>query len=221
MLRENHRSGYATSVPFADMFNMQSAESQTALNKLAEMPHGSHVILAEMWARDRFDKQGVLQDPDTVYAQLEEFALHIKSMNKALIVTTDVPLYGHSPSDIAARVRIIAPRQMGVVWETQRQSETRYDDAQGKINCKLHEACRKTGAVLVSLHLAFKRGDHYITDVEQDAHLVQLYKDSDHLSQAGSHLVAQFIMPYLFSEAIGAQRLERPFPQSDRSADPQ
>ena len=52
---------------------------------------------------------------------------------------------------------------MNIVLDSYQQSDFEYDREQGEINSKLEGICKKTGAVLIPLHLAFKQDDdHYI-----------------------------------------------------------
>jgi hypothetical protein len=134
------------------------------------------------------------------YAQLEEFALHIKSKGKTLLIVEDVPNHKFPPNEIAARIKIISPRKMEPEWKSFSQSEEEYGHMQNGINARLEEICKKTGAVPIPLHLAFEENGEYITFGKQDGKPVPLYGDADHLSRAGSLRAAKFIMSYLSLE---------------------
>jgi hypothetical protein len=193
LLRESHRAGYYINCNASDMFDMRSKESQTALKTLAALPRVSRVILAERWANGHPSRlHGETRD-----ARLEEFARYIRSMGKTLLLVMDVPSYPYVCSDIAARTRIISPRQMRPILDSYQQSNAEYDRVQGKINCELEEISKKSGAVLIPLYLAFKQDDHYVSMEERGGRTVFLYSDTDHLSAAGSLRAARFIMPYL------------------------
>ena len=197
LLRDKNIAGYVIIRAGTPLFNMQLAESQAALRKLDELPQASMVILSEQWLR--YDKIG--DDPkkaESVYVQLEEFAHCIKSNGKTLFIVEDVPNYKWPPNEIAARMEIIPPRKMEPEWERFQQSEEEYTRLQKIINARLEAICRKTGAVLIPLHLALKENGNYIAFAEQGEKTVPLYSDGDHLSRAGSLRAAQFIMPYLF-----------------------
>jgi hypothetical protein len=115
-------------------------------------------------------------------------------MGKTLFILTDVPARDYSPCEMAARTQIITPRHMQAGWEDGRQSELEFEKRNGLINHDLEAVCRRTGAVLVPLHLAFKQSKYYIAF--DGGHY--FYKDSNHLSLDGSWRAARFVAPYLF-----------------------
>ena len=195
LLREKNRAGYAINRSGADMFNLQRAESQYALKKLASMPHVSCVILAEKWSIHH-GRQNQL-----MYARVEEFAVQVKAMGKTVVIVTDVPQYDCRFCDIAARTKIIAPRQLKPEWKNQQQTKTEYDRRQGEFNLQLEEICRRTGALFVPMHMALAQDDRYVYFDEQDGTIISLYKDEHHLSRAGSLRAANFILPLIFTRA--------------------
>ncbi|MGO9111983.1 MAG: acyltransferase family protein [Thermoguttaceae bacterium] len=200
LLREKGIAGYAIICLDNDMFDLTLPKSDAALRKLSELQSVSHVILAEMWAREYFRKRGKAQDYGVMFARLEEFALHLRSMGKTLAISTDIPYYRYVLTDIEARRRIFMPRSTEIILDSQQQSDVDYDREQGKINITLVEICKKTGAVLIPLHLAFKQDDHYVCFEARGTGTMPLYRDADHLSMAGSLRAARFIMPYLHPE---------------------
>ena len=136
-----------------------------------------------------------------MYASLEKFALHLKSMKRRLLIATDIPRYTRAPADIEARARIVMPRQASVLVESEQQSAVEYDRVQREINVGLQYICKKTGAVLIPLHLAFKQDDHYVSYEIQRGKTVPLYRDKSHLTTAGSLHASRFVMPFLYPTA--------------------
>ncbi len=195
-LREKGLAGYAVSCPGTDMFDATCPESQSALRKLSDLPRVKHVVLSESWDRGP-QRDDNLRRLDARYAQLEAFAATVKSMGKTLFILTDVPHYPFSENEIRARARIVAPRSLEVVLNSRQQPAVEYDRVQGPINAKLAEICRKTGAVLIPLHLAFKQDDRYVCVEDKGGEIISLYRDTDHLSPAGSLRAAGFLMSYL------------------------
>jgi peptidoglycan/LPS O-acetylase OafA/YrhL len=207
LLQEKSMAGYDGSHSDADAYDLRLPDTQSALSKLSELSSVSHVILAQMWAREYFRKRGRYQDYEIMFAQFEEFALHIKSLRKTLLIATDIPYYPYPPAETEARSRIITPRQVNIILESRQQSEVEYDRVQREINSRLEVICKKTGAVLIPLHLAFKQDDHYVPFEEQGGKTVPLYSDTDHLTRAGSLRAARFIMPYFFPKRTENNRL--------------
>ena len=208
LLRKNHISGYAISCPNADMFNLKISESKEALKKLAESPQVSTVIIFEMWLL-HYNNLNKYKDRESMYVKIEEFAIKIKSMGKKLFIATDVPGYPCNLNEIYAHMKIISPRHIDPEWES-KQSEAKYNRMQGEIiNNKLNEICKRTGAILIPLHLAFKEDNCYIYFEQKDNKTIPLYKDKNHLSLPGSLRAAQFVEPYLFSELTGEPQKDR------------
>jgi peptidoglycan/LPS O-acetylase OafA/YrhL len=210
VLRERKMSGYAISCAGTDMFDMRLPESRSALEKLSGLPSATHVILAQMWRRS-LDSEDQAQPTDARLVRLEEFSACIKSMGKILLITTDIPHYRCALADIEARTRIIAPRDWKIVLDSRQQSDSEYGRLQGGINGRLEAICKKTGAVLIPLHLAFKEGDRYGCFKERrGGDIIPLYRDRDHLSMAGSIIAARFLPGYLpesrRAESPSAQR---------------
>ena len=190
-LREENRSGYVINRAATTIFNLQSPDCQNTLAELAQHPHASTVLLVQFW--------GNYDIPQT-YARLEKFAAHLTAMGKTLFIATDIPIRKQAPNDIAARQRIIPPRKMEPEWHDGVQSEATHELLQGKINRKLADVGKKTGAVLVPLHLALKQGELYLAFDEQNGKTISLYQDRHHLSPDGSLRAARFIIPYIFPE---------------------
>ena len=206
VLRENGRGGYAINRSNTNMFNVQSPDCQYVLNELAKRPSITKVVLASCWkghaSRSRSANAPSLQ------AQIKEFAACVKAMGKTLYVLTDVPFRDYSPCEMAARTKIIPPRQMYSHWQDGIQAETELEQKQGEINRNLARACQKTGAMLIPLHHAFKRDNHYIAFDKQNDKTIIFYRDTDHLSKAGSLSAARFIFPYLFPETVHLNQLQ-------------
>lgn len=198
-LRKNNLSGYSISCSAKDMFDMQLPETQAVLKKIDEMPYITSVILVQRWLLHDWSnstKVGLL------LSQLEKFNNHLKTKGKTLFILTDVPNFNYTLNDIAARLQIVRARKMIPEWETFRQSEEAYAARQdGPINMRLQEMCKQIKAVLVPLHLSLKEGDGFLFFSKPNNKIVPLYRDADHLSQAGSLRAAQFIMPYIFPKA--------------------
>jgi peptidoglycan/LPS O-acetylase OafA/YrhL len=199
VLREKNLAGYAVSCSSTAMFNMKLPAVQAALGKLDEFPQMSTVILAEQWLRydKKKDESGHTELWDV---QLEEFAQYIKSRGKTLLIVEDIPNHKYALNDIAARMEIIPSRKMEPEWQSFRQTDDEYSRTGGRVNTRLEEICRKTGAIPVPLYLAFKEDGNYVYFDKQNGKVVPLYRDDDHLSQAGSLRAAQFILPYLSEE---------------------
>jgi len=196
VLRNKGLSGYCISKSNETMFNLKSPATQAVLKTLRDGPQVSTVILAERWLRyvDRLD------DPsgtELMYDQLEEFAFYIKSKGVMLLIVEDIPNYKTSLNEIVARIKIIPPRKMTHEWECLQQSESEYNLMQGGINARLDEICRKSGAVSIPLRLAFRENGQYNYFTMKDNLPVPLYKESNHLSLAGSLQAAEFIASYL------------------------
>jgi len=211
LLRERGIAGYAVSRSSTDMFDLRFPDAQTALRKISEFPRVSHVILTQMWQCSWYPEEP-RKPTASRYAQLEEFSVHLKSMGKTLLITADIPQYHYPPADIAARIKIITPRHMNIAFDSQEQSDVEYDREQCEINSRLEDICKKTGAVFIPLHLAFKQGNHYVSSEIKGGETMPLYRDTDHLSMAGSIRAARFIVPYLVPRASppGRQRLAIP-----------
>lgn len=199
-LREKSRAGYVINRSNTFMFNIQSPETQYVLGELAKRPDVSQVVLASRWMNHSSHDPRQATTGLTWDLQVEEFARLVKSTGKAVFIVTDVPWYGYAPCDIAARMKIIAPRNLEPGWNNFQQSEATYQRMQGEVNRKLERVCNKTGAVFVPLHLALKQGDHYIAFDNKHSPAVPLYKDFDHLSLGGSRRAAQFIGHFLNQE---------------------
>jgi len=197
VLQERSIAGYCMDYGAGDTDVLKQSEIQLALDKLADLPHVSHVIIANMWARRRFQKQGHRQDHEAAYYRIEKFAIAIKGMNKIPVIVTDVPCYPYPPADMLARTQIIAPRQMSVVLDSYQQTETEYDRVNGELNGKLESICVRTGGLFLPLHLAFKEGDHFVSVETHGGKNVPLYRDTDHLTAAGSVRAARFIALHL------------------------
>jgi peptidoglycan/LPS O-acetylase OafA/YrhL len=200
ILKKNNLAGYAISCSGTDMFNLNLSESQAALKKLAELHQVKWVILAEMWSRSLAVQN---QSQEFVYERLIEYATQVKAMNKTLYIVTDIASYPYVAQEIEVKSRIVGlPRGRDILLKSRQQSQVDYDQKQGEINRKLEEVCNKTGAVLIPLHLALKLNDSYISCEVKDGRYVPLYRDTNHLSMEGSMRAAQFIMSYLFPDAV-------------------
>lgn len=113
-------------------------------------------------------------------------------------IVADIPGYDYerAPSDMAARMKIIPPRQRDPAWGYHGQAQAEYERVQGDINRVLENICRKTGAVFVPAHLALKEGAGYISFVTRPDGAIPLYSDANHLTRAGSLRVARFILTF-------------------------
>ena len=199
-LRENNIAAYAIVRSSTDMFNLNLAESQDVLIKLAEQPHVSQIILVEMWMRSGSVKKQD-QSQDLFYFQLTKFATRIQSLNKTLFIVSDIACNSYVDLNVEPKMRIVgAPRRSEIIVNSRLQSQDEYARMQGEINRKLEEICKKTGAIFIPLHLAFKQGNGYIFFDEKRGVPVPLYRDYSHLSREGSLRAARFIMPYLVPE---------------------
>ena len=130
----------------------------------------------------------------------------VNAMGKRLFIITDIPHYRYVFTDIAARRTIVGPREPKIVFDSRQQSGLEYDRVQGDINSRLERICKKTGAEFLPLHLAFKQDDHYVCFEAEGGGAMPLYRDTDHLSMAGSLRAARFIVPYLIRTAPNAVR---------------
>lgn len=198
VLEEKGMAAYITSLGGAELFDMNKAPAQAALKRLQDFPRVETVILAQMWsAHTKSGDPGSEEVSQAMYRRLEEFVFHIKSMEKKIVILTDTPCYKHSPNDIIARTKIITPRDKNIEKEYRGQSDVEYTLSQGEINFRLEEVCRKTGAILIPLHMAFKAPGCYVAFEEAGLKDIPLYSDASHLSYAGSLRAAQFIMTHL------------------------
>jgi hypothetical protein len=196
-LRERRQGGVVVSQSSTNMYIFSNAQARAALSELKRHPSISKVLITQFWSNSNPAGVGYVE-PRIMCEQLEEFALHLRSLGKTLYVLTDVPIFSRGPSgDELSRVPILAPRRMEPGWDGL-QSEAQFTREQGKVNERLEAICRKTGAVLVPMHLAFKQGDHYAAYEKKNGNIVPLYRDGQHLSPPGSVLAARFVMPYLF-----------------------
>ncbi len=84
--------------------------------------------------------------------------------------------------------------------DNHQQPDEEYERMQGGINRNLEDVCKKTGAILIPLHLVLKQGDMYMFFDVQDEKHIPLYRDANHPSTEGSLRAAQFILPYVFPE---------------------
>lgn len=200
LLRQKNLAGYSICRSATHMFDLQLPESQLALNKLRELKQVSSVILAERWLREKLNESA---NYERTYVKLEEYARHLGDNKIQLFILTDIPNYDYPLNEIVARMQIIKPRHMETEWVQLQQSEMEYNRVQGEgINTRLKEICQRTGALLIPLHLSLKDNNHYIVFDRQNGKIVPLYRDTDHLSQAGSLRAAQFMMPYLFPDTV-------------------
>jgi hypothetical protein len=193
VLRESNRGGYVINRGATEMFDLRTGESKYAVEWLASQTNLSTVVLAQRWR---------LYNNPQMFLRLIEFAHRIEAMGKTLYLVADVPSYNvkRAPSDIAARVRIIPPRQGNSEVKQLRQSESEYNRVEAEINRHLDEVCRKTGASLIPLNLAFKQDDRYIAFAQQNGKTIPLYCDYNHVSPDGSVRAARFLVPYLFPQ---------------------
>jgi hypothetical protein len=199
MLTANRLAGYTVSSSGSRLFDLRTSKTKAALKQLDEMPEVSYVILAQRWSLYS-DALGNDENGGTVFEDLQAFAVCIKTKGKQLFILTDVPNYNYSPVDIVARRQIIAPRILNPEWQDWKQSEGEYMQKQDNvINRRLAEICKVTGAVFIPLHLALKENGDYIIFDKVNGSTVALYRNADHLSQAGALRAAQFIMPYVFA----------------------
>ena len=182
------------------MFDLHRPDSAYALAILAAHPETTQVLLAQNWG-------GYFHKPRPKYTpsddeKLIQFANRIHAMHKALFIIADIPQYDFSPSDMAARTMLIAPRHMGDGWSDGRQSAVDYDNRLGEINRHLRDICGTTGAVFVPLQLAFKNGNDYVSLTPHAEQLVSLYRDNGHLNKLGSLTAADFLLTYLLPHPV-------------------
>ena len=195
LLKEKSVSGYTMGYSGKAVYDMRRPEAQAVLKKVAELPQGSAVLLAQCWLHHTTNEEHM-------FAQLEQFSRQIQSAGKRLFIVTDVPNYKYSPSEIAARLEIIKPRRVEPEWMSLSQSEEAYNSMQGEINKRLEQICNMTGAMLIPAHLALKEKNAYIAFDKQGNQSVPLYRDGDHLFPTGSLRISKYIMPYLFPKPI-------------------
>lgn len=197
-LRNSGHSGWAVNRSATPMFDLRTSECQTAIGELKAHPKIKKIILAQFWTAWQYSGQGTNL---TIYDQLEKFALYIKDLNKTLFIATDNPVYefGFSPGDIAAKMKIIEPRQMENKWNGI-QSFEEYNKRQGLVNERLAKLCLKTGAILIPLHIGLQKDNAYPAFVDKGGKLFPIYRDYSHLSPYGSVLAAQYVLPYLFQD---------------------
>ena len=193
VLRKAGISAYNTSLGGSGLFNLQLPATQLALKTLESFPKVKTVILAQMWSS---------YNSDIEYARLEEFARHINSMGKTLVILTDTPCYQYQPNDIAARTEIITPRHKDIAADHYKQPEGEYDRMQGGINRRLEEVCKKTGAVLIPSHMAFFEKNSYLAFDARGGRLIPFYSDSSHLSHEGSLRLSTFVVSALFPDSV-------------------
>jgi len=199
-LRKINLAGYAINCSGKDLFDRQLPETQGVLRKLNDMPQCSIVILVERWLRKEWNNP---RDVALTCAKIEDFSDYLKTKNKILFIVTDIPNYQYPLNEIAARMQIIKPRRVEPGWIKMEQSEELYNRTQGlPINQALDKICKQMGSKLIPLHLFLKEDNHYIFFDKQNGKTIPLYRDADHLSQAGSLRAAQFMMPYLFPNAV-------------------
>ncbi|MEI8244075.1 MAG: SGNH hydrolase domain-containing protein [bacterium] len=201
LLQERQLAGYAMTRPNTVMFHVHAEPAGHVLEWLARQPDVTGVVLASRWMDYAPGGSNPVQPPEAWDLQLEEFAKRLQAMRRTLFVLADIPGYDYAPSDIAARMKIIPPRQLEPGWSDHAQPAETYDRMQGAINRVLEDICRKTGAVFVPAHLALRKGERYISFDEQEGCCVPLYGDANHLTHAGSLLTARFFAPYLLPEA--------------------
>jgi hypothetical protein len=197
-LRERNVPGYLISCSGSDIFDLSLPESKVAQKKMSELPQVTGVILVERWLRKDWSNS---REAESICAKVEEFVRYLKANNKTAFIVTDVPNYDCPLNEMAARMEIITPRQVESPWIARGQSAVKYSRMQGQpINQRLATICKKTGAILIPLHLSLKEDDRYLFFENQNSKSIPLYRDLDHLSQAGSLRAAQFMMPFLFRD---------------------
>ena len=197
LLEKNKLAGYAITQGATDFFDMQNSNNHRVIRKLEELSTVSSVILVERWLRKDWSDP---REVDGIRLRLEQFAGYLNSIGKKLFICTDVPCY-YCPlplNDIAARMQIMKPRHIETAWDFSGQSAEMYSRTQEvPINRVLDEICKKTGAVLIPLHLSLEKEGHFLYYDNQDGNIVPLYKDNDHLSLNGSLRAAQLVMNYV------------------------
>jgi len=175
------------------MFNLESQVCQDALRKLQQFPAINKILLLQDWTYHLHQSP----TPEVLYQQLEQFAIHARSLHKTLYIATDNPIRDFSPVDLAARMLIITPRHPEATWAG-RQSFSDYNRMQGTINLRLAELCRNTGAILLPLHQALVKDGFFPAFADQHGRLIPLYQDESHLSFYGSQVAAEFVFSRLF-----------------------
>ena len=187
------------------MFNLNNSECQRALDQIQAFPTIKKVILTQYWFL--YLVQSDSSEKASFYQQLEEFARHIKALDKTLYILTDNPSLNVSSSDIAAKMQIVEPRWVEPHWDG-RQSQEEYLGMQGEINARIKEICHETGAVFVPLHLSLLEDGFFPAFMEKNGAVFSLYRDSHHLSLHGSLRSARALLPCIFPEIAGAAELE-------------
>lgn len=189
-LRELGRSGLVISRSATLMFDLNNSACQQALAELKRHPGIDKVVLVQFWSH--YDRACRSRQEAPIVQRLETFARRIRAMNKELYILTDNPVRDFSPGDIAAQMQIFPPRHRDAKWDGT-QSREEYERTQGAINQRLAEACSRTGAVLVPLHLGLLQSGQYPAFMQQNGRPIPLYRDEHHLSPYGSLEAAKFV----------------------------
>ena len=204
-LRDLGIGGRVVSRSATHMFNLSNSECKKALDQIQEFPTIKKVILTQYWYTYLVHSDSSAKA--LFFNQLEGFARHIKTLDKTLYILTDNPRRDFSPSDIAAKMKIVEPRWVEPHWDGQ-QSHEEYLGMQGEINARIKEICNETGAVFVPLHLSLLEDGFFPAFMEKNGAVVSLYRDPNHLSLHGSLRSARALLPCIFPEIAGAAELE-------------
>ena len=191
VLKEHNRAGYSLSHPNTFLYDVDDPAGKAVLDEVARRPAARQVILAAHWV------DYAASQPQAWSRKLETFASRLAAMNRTVLITSDIPVFPYSPSDIAARMAIIPPRRVEPDWVEHAQPAAEYERTQGGINRTLAEICVRTGAKFVPLHTALRQGDRYPAFARDSNGPVPLYGDSNHLTHAGSMQAARFLAAYL------------------------
>lgn len=194
LLRAKGIPGYSISRSSTEMFDANLDLGKAALAKVEGSPSGTKVLLATHWA--------YYGDMDRTLALLEGYVQSLKSKKLDLYVLGDVPYRNYSPFDIDARRVIVRPRWLRPEWVDHKMSQEAFDLEQGiPVNLRLQSLCDKYQIKYVPLQYSLLENNHYLAFENARGTRIPLYRDSNHLSNAGSIRAAQFLWPYLLDQA--------------------
>lgn len=190
LLREQNAAAYSFNCSNTPVFDLNRAESKSALACLAAHSSVKQVVLSQCWS-GYYKREG-----DAMYPKLEAFVERMRSDGYQVFIATDIPSYGKAPNEIAARMQICTPRAGFSPEIYMGKSEVAYGEEQGCINKQLAAIANRQGAVLIPAHMALFDGHKFVTTLATPHMPVPspMYRDENHLSYAGSEQVSRFIL---------------------------
>lgn len=204
VLRADEFSGHVISQGATPMFDLRHPAAKRAINFIASTPSIRTVVIAQNWDGYAKGHGGYFHDIAGIKKALIQFSSELRQLNKKLIIIECIPTHEFALNDIAARMRMRAPRVIKSEWLSLHQPFETYEAEQGKLNTMIREVAVATGSVCFPIQnsLVSSGGYKYFLDPTREG--APLYKDSGHLSQLGSKIAASYLYEKNLNQALGA-----------------